>query len=84
MRTDIVCMNDEMMPPRFWTQSKNLFQNMFGIVRYIKYFSFQKEVDNVKPEKILCDCEHHFWSESYAFLFQGRFTVWQLDNFVIY
>jgi hypothetical protein len=33
---------------------------MLDVVYRIKYFSFWKNVDNMKPEKILCNCEHHF------------------------
>jgi hypothetical protein len=60
LRLVVVCMNDEMKPAIFETQGKNWFQNVFNIAPRIRCFSVLKEIDNITPERIPCDCSHLF------------------------
>jgi hypothetical protein len=50
----------------------------------IKCLSFWKGIDNVKPERISCDCEYHVFSLNHMlFHFCECFTLQQPDKFVI-
>jgi hypothetical protein len=55
---------------------------MFDIVRRIKYFLDKRRQREICEESMRL-WPSSFWSESYASLFQERFTVRQPDIFVI-
>jgi hypothetical protein len=50
----------------------------------LKCFYFWKGFNNVKHEKISCDCENYFCLNRMLLPFRRRFTLRQLDNFVTF
>jgi hypothetical protein len=80
----IICMNDEATPNGPRTQFTNWLQNIFDIVCRVKWPPFWTHVDSVKPERIPCDCNHHFSGFDYVFFaFSKWFAVRQLDDFLM-